>query len=91
MWESILASSIVMLVFLAIIGLIYYIFSYRKMKNQKAVYKEIHLELAPGKKVMFAGGLYGTVQTVGTDICDVKLKSGAVVEVSRYAIQEIVK
>ena len=82
--ENILASSIVFLVFLAVIGVIFSIVNYRRMSKQKDYYKDVHTELAPGKKVAFASGLIGKLVRVGKEV-----KSGAVIEVSRYAVQEI--
>ena len=87
--ENILASSIVFLVFLAVIGVIFSIVSYRRMSKQKDYYKDVHTELAPGKKVAFASGLIGKLVRVGKETCDIEVKSGAVIEVSRYAVQEI--
>lgn len=91
MAESILASSIVLLAFLVIIALIYFVLNSGKVKKQKAYYEKIHTSLSKGQKVMFSDGIYGTLTRVGTDTCDVAVKSGAVLEVSRYAIQEIVE
>lgn len=87
--ENILASSIVFLVFLAVIGVIFSIVNYRRMSKQKDYYKDVHTELAPGKKVAFASGLIGKLVRVGKETCDIEVKSGAVIEVSRYAVQEI--
>ena len=38
---------------------------------------------------MFGGGIFGTVKSVDGDVVQVKVRSGAVMDVSRYAIQEI--
>ena len=38
---------------------------------------------------MFGGGIYGTVKTVLEDRVIVAVRSGAEIEVSRYAIQQI--
>lgn len=37
----------------------------------------------------FAGGIYGTVKGIEGEKVQIKVRSGAVVDVSRYAIQEI--
>ncbi|MCI1666351.1 MAG: preprotein translocase subunit YajC [Atopobiaceae bacterium] len=88
---SILGASIALLIMLGVAGLIYTIWSQGKVKRQKGYYEDIHKTLAVGQRVMFSDGIYGTVQRVGTEVCDIKVKSGAVMEVSRYAIQQIVK
>lgn len=89
--ENILASSIVFLVFLAVIGIIFTVLNYRRMSKQKDYYKDVHTELETGKKVAFSNGLIGTLKRVGKETCDIEVKSGAVIEVSRYAIQEVIK
>ena len=59
------------------------------MRKQKNYYKDVHIELAPGKKVAFSNGLIGKLVRVGKETCDIEIKSGAVIEVSRYAVQEV--
>lgn len=88
---SILASSIVLLVLLAVMGVAAFALSTRKTKARKQFLADVHTNLAPGKRVMFAGGLYGTVTKVGTDVVEVEVKDGTKLDVSRYAIQEIVE
>ncbi len=88
-WDNILASSIVFLVFLLVIGVGATVANYLRMRKQKDYYKDVHTELAVGKKVAFSSGLMGKLVRVGKETCDIEVKSGAVIEVSRYAIQEI--
>ena len=59
------------------------------MSKQKDYYKEVHTELAVGKRVAFSNGLIGKLVRVGKETCDIEVKSGAVIEVSRYAVQEV--
>lgn len=87
--ENILASSIVFLVFLAVIGVIFTVLNWRRMSKQKDYYKDVHAELAVGKRVAFSNGLIGKLVRVGKETCDIEVKSGAVIEVSRYAVQEV--
>ncbi len=88
-WDNILASSIVLLAFLAIAGVALTILNYLRMRKQKDYYKGVHTELEVGKKVAFSSGLIGKLVRVGKETCDIEVKSGAVIEVSRYAIQEV--
>ncbi len=88
-WDNILASSIVLLTFLLIVGVILTVVNYLRMRKQKDYYKGVHTELAVGKKVAFSSGLIGKLVRVGKETCDIEVKSGAVIEVSRYAIQEV--
>lgn len=91
MWQSILASSIVMIVFLLIMAIFYYFVNFKNVKKQKEHYRTLHQELAVGQKVLFLNGVYGTLTRVGEETVDIKVKSGAVMEVSRFAISEIIK
>lgn len=90
-WQNIFNTSIVLIAFLVIIIVIYYIINARGMKRQKAHFAELHQSLAPGKKVQLSNGIFGTLKRVGEETVDVEVKSGAVMEVSRFAISEIVE
>ncbi len=46
--------------------------------------------MARGQRVVLASGIYGKLVRVGEETCDVEVKSGAVLEVSRASIQQIV-
>ncbi len=87
--ESILASSIVLLAFLAVMGVVYTVWSSVKMRKKRKYFEELHVELAPGQEVVFGGGIYGRVKRVDGDKVEVEVRSGAVMDVSRYAIQQI--
>lgn len=69
-------------------GLIYTIWSQINMKKKQKYFKELHTEPA-GSGGSFAGGIYGTVKGIEGEKAQIKVRSGAVVDVSRYAIQEI--
>lgn len=86
---NILASSIALVILLVIMGVIYTIWSQVGLRKKRKYFKELHQELKPGQEILFAGGLYGTVKAVNGDKVEVKVRSGATIDVSRYAIQEI--
>lgn len=86
---NVLSSSVALLGLLVIMGLIYTIWSQINMKKKQRYFKELHTELKPGQEVLFAGGIYGTVKGIEGEKVQIKVRSGAVVDVSRYAIQEI--
>jgi preprotein translocase subunit YajC len=90
-WENVLTSSIVFIVFCVAAILFYYLSNRGRVKKRKEHFAELHKSLAEGKKVVFAGGLYGVLKAVRDDTVDIKVKSGAIIEVSRYAISEIVE
>ena len=89
--QSILASSIALGGLLVIMAVVYFIWSRMGLKKKQKYFQELHTELAPGQEIMFAGGIYGTVKSVDGDKVEVKVRSGAVLDVSRYAIQQIGK
>lgn len=86
---SILASSITLIGLLVIMGVIYTIWSQVNMRKKQKYFKELHTELKPGQEILFAGGIYGTIKSIDGERVEVKVRSGAVLDVSRYAIQEI--
>lgn len=86
---SILASSIALIGLLVIMGVIYTIWSQINMRKKQKYFKELHTELKPGQEILFAGGIYGTIKSIDGERVEVKVRSGAVLDVSRYAIQEI--
>ena len=88
-WGSVLSSSVALLILLAIVGVVYTVYVRAGMKKKRDYFAKIHTELAPGQEVMFGGGIFGTVAKVDGDRVEVKVRSGAVLDVSRYAIQEI--
>ncbi|MBY6277596.1 preprotein translocase subunit YajC [Symbiobacterium thermophilum] len=90
MWENILASSIVMLVFVIGTLAVYYLVNLRGLKKRQAHFAQLHARLAPGQLVELANGIYGTTVAVGKDTVDIRVKSGAVMTVSRYAISAII-
>lgn len=89
MLQNILASSIVLIAFILLSAILFGLLNMRKMKAKKQYLKELHQNLKIGQNVIFSGGLYGSLTRVGTETVDVKVKSGTVIEVSRYAISEI--
>lgn len=86
---NILASSIALIGLLVIMGVLYTIWSQLNLKKKQKYFKELHTELKPGQEVLFAGGIYGTVKEIEGEKVAVKVRSGATLDVSRYAIQEI--
>lgn len=87
--QSILGAFVALLAAVGVVGVIYAIHGARQSKKQQRYFEDLHGKMAAGQHVTFSGGLHGTLVRVGTETCDVRVKSGAVIEVSRYAIQAI--
>lgn len=91
MWQNILYSSIAVIIIIVLIILVVYLVNMRNMKQQKNHYREIHENLKIGNKVIVLNGIYGSVDKINDDTIDLKVKSGAIIEVSRYSITKIIK
>lgn len=89
-FKGVFYSSVSLIVLVIAVLAVFYFVSLSRMKKRKAHFERIHLRLKKGDKVIFAGGIYGTVVKVAGDMLDVKIKSGAVMTVSRYAVSELV-
>lgn len=89
--QSVLASSVALLILLGVMGVVYFLWSKANMKKKTKYFEHIHTDLMPGQRVMFAGGIFGDVKSVNGDVVEIKVRSGATIDVSRYAIQEIIK
>lgn len=88
-WEVILWTCITVGFLLCTGGIILAIMSARTVKKRKATLSTVHTTLKRGEKVMFAGGIYGTVVKVKEDIVDVEVSKGVIFSVSRYSVQNI--
>lgn len=89
-YSLILIISLVIIAFVIITLGIYYLFTRGDYKKRKKHFEELHLNLKPGQTVEFSNGLIGEVVKVADEYCDIKVKSGAVITVSRFAITKLV-
>lgn len=89
--ELIFWIAVVNIVFVFLTIGIYYLSTRRGYKKQKENFEQLHLNLTEGQKVEFSNGLIGTVVETGVEFCDIQVKSGAVITVSRFAITQIVE
>lgn len=90
-WTVIFISSMSFIVFIIIGLLMYYFFARSKINQQKQKFEQLHLNLAVGQEVEFGNGLYGQLVQVGDEFCDVKVKSGAIITVSRFTISNLIQ
>lgn len=89
-WTNVLTSSIALIILLVIILIIYYFMNFRGLKKRKEHFSDLHQNLKSGQKVVLGNGIYGKLTSVNGDTVDIKVKSGAVMEVSRYSISKII-
>jgi preprotein translocase subunit YajC len=92
-WEVILWTCITLAVIMGVIGLTLTIISSVNMKKRREEIGTLHTTLAIGKRVMFAGGFYGKVVRMNDtdEIIGVEIAPKTIVDISRFAIQEIVE
>lgn len=85
----ILLVSIILIVFVGVTLGIYYLFTRKNYKKQREHFEQLHLNLKAGNMVEFSNGLIGEVIKVEDEFCDIKIKSGGVIKVSRFAITKL--
>jgi preprotein translocase subunit YajC len=92
-WEVILWTCITLAVIMGVIGLLLSFISARNMKKRRNEIGTLHTSLAIGKRVVFAGGFYGKIVRMNEtdEVIGVEIAPKTVVEISRFAIQEIVE
>ena len=83
------ASSLTLLALITLMFVIYSVWSYFRLRKQRNSFAELHAQLAPGKSVVFCGGLFGTIRAIRDELVDIEVSPGVTIAVSRYAIQKI--
>jgi preprotein translocase subunit YajC len=92
-WEVVLWTCITLAVLMGIFATILSIISAVNMKKRRKEVGDIHTTLAIGSKVIFGGGIYGKVVRMNEtdEVIGVEIAPKTIVEISRFAIQGIVK
>ena len=92
-WEVILWTCVTIGVLLGVFVMILSIISAVNMKKRRNEIGSLHTTLAIGKRVMFAGGIYGKVVRMNEtdEIIGVEIAPKTIVDISRFAVQEIVE
>ena len=91
-WEVILWTCITLGVLMGIFGLILSVISAVNMKKRRQEIGDIHTTLAVGTKVMFAGGIFGKVVRIDEgEIIGVEIAPKTIIDISRFAVQSIIK
>lgn len=90
-WEVILWTCVTLVVIAGVIGIILAFISAKNVRQQREKLGKVHTELKIGSQIMFAGGIYGRVVGIEADTVNVEVAKGAVIKVSRYAIQSLIQ
>lgn len=91
MLAEIAKTSLVLLAFIAIFGIISQILSHRSLKKQKSYLEDLHKNLKKGAEIVTAGGLYGKIVSVNEEFAIVNVAKDVNIKISRYSIKEIIK
>jgi len=75
-----------MVIFLVAIFAVMYFLMIRPRQKQQKQHEEMTKELRVGDRVIIAGGIYGTIESLGEDTVILKIESGATMRVARGSI-----
>jgi preprotein translocase subunit YajC len=81
-WESLWP----MLAFLVVIFAMFYFVMIRPQRKRQKEHQEMMQSLHRGDKVITAGGIYGTVESVSEDSIVIKVESGTMMRVSKNSV-----
>lgn len=86
-WEVVAWTCITIAVLAGIAALILFFISAKNVKKRRSELNDLHVDLKPGMKVMFCGGVYGKLVRVGKETVEVEVAKNVIITVSRFAIQ----
>lgn len=75
-----------MIIFLVIIFGLFYFVMIRPQRRRQREHETLIRELQKGDKVMTAGGIYGTIESLSEDSVVIKVESGATLRVARGSV-----
>ncbi|MBN1161490.1 MAG: preprotein translocase subunit YajC [Dehalococcoidales bacterium] len=75
-----------MLIFLVVIFAMFYFVMIRPQRKRQKEHQEMMEGLHRGDKVITAGGIYGTVESVSEDSVVIKVESGTTMRVSKASV-----
>ena len=75
-----------MIVFLVIIFGLFYFVMVRPQKRKQKEHETLVQELQKGDRVITAGGIYGTIESLNEDNIVIKVESGATIRVARGSV-----
>ena len=88
-WEVILWSCGTVAVLVIIAALVLSIMSARNMKKSRDRMAKLQTDIKVGAKVLFGGGIFGTIVGIKDDVITVEGSKGMTLQVSRYGIQTV--
>lgn len=79
-------SSLYLIVFLVIIFALFYFVMVRPQRRRQKEHQTMVQELQKGNRVITAGGIYGTIESLSEDSVVIKVESGATIRVARGSV-----
>jgi len=76
----------VMLAFVVVMIAFFYFVMVRPQQKRQKDHQQMMEELQRGDKVMTAGGIYGTIESISEDSVVIKVESGATLRVARTSV-----
>lgn len=80
------SSILPMIIFLAIIFGLFYFVMIRPQRRKQREHETMVQELQKGDRVITAGGIYGTIESLNEDNVVIKIESGASLRVARGSV-----
>lgn len=90
-WNIILWCCITNVVLIAGFVLVYYIASSRAVKKRREDVKGTIESIAPGREILFSGGIKGTIVNVEQDFVDVRVADNVIVTIAYYSINQVLE
>jgi preprotein translocase subunit YajC len=75
-----------MIIFLVVIFALFYFVMIRPQQKRQKEHQNMMQELQRGDKVMTAGGIYGTIDSISEDSVVIKVEGGTTLRVARTSI-----
>ena len=75
-----------MIIFLVIIFGLFYFVMVRPQRRKQKEHETLVQELQKGDRVITAGGIYGTIESISEDNIVIKVESGATIRVARGSV-----
>lgn len=75
-----------MIIFLVVIFALFYFVMIRPQRKRQKQHEELMQGLQKGDKVMTAGGIYGTIESLSDDNVVIKVESGTTLRVARGSV-----
>jgi preprotein translocase subunit YajC len=79
-------STLYMVVFLVLIFALFYFTMVRPQRKRQKEHESMMRELQRGDRVITAGGMYGTIESLDEESIVIKVESGATIRVARGSV-----